>query len=57
LPLKEADLKTVESYKKALKLDVSKLASGNVKFWIYKGVELPTASACVFRRMAISIPK
>jgi hypothetical protein len=30
LPLKEADLKTVESYKKALKLDVSKLASGNV---------------------------
>jgi len=44
LPLKEADLKTVESYKKALKLDVSKLASGNVKFWIYKGVELPTAS-------------
>ena len=43
MPLKESDLKDAESYKKASRQDLSKLASGNTKFWIYKDVELPAA--------------
>jgi hypothetical protein len=44
MPLKESDLKDAESYKKASRLDLSKLSSGNAKFWVYKDVELPGAS-------------
>jgi hypothetical protein len=44
MPLKEADLKDAETYKKASRLDLSKVVSGNPKFWVYKDVELPTAS-------------
>ncbi len=45
MPLKTDDLKTVETYKKAMKLEASKIgSSGNTKFWVYKDVELPTAS-------------
>ena len=45
MSLKADDLKTVESYKKAIKLDFTKLsAQGNTRFWIYKDIELPTAS-------------
>jgi hypothetical protein len=45
LPLKTDDLKTVENYKKAIKNDLPKIsAQGNTKFWIYKDVELSTAS-------------
>jgi hypothetical protein len=45
MPLKIDDLKTVESYKKAIKQDVTRIsASGNTKFWIYKDIELPAAS-------------
>src|ERR1035438_1295284 len=44
MPLKEPDLKDVDTYKKASRLDLPKVASGNAKFWIYKDVELPNAS-------------
>jgi len=45
MPLKSDDLKTVESYKKGIKTDLPKIsAAGNTKFWIYKDIELPTAS-------------
>jgi len=45
MPLKVEDLKTTETYKKAMKVDVSKITpSGNIKFWFYRDVELPTAS-------------
>ena len=45
MPLKIDDLKTVESYKKAVKQEATKItALGKTKFWIYKDVELPTAS-------------
>ena len=45
MPLKIDDLKTVENYKKAIKQDLSKISTqGNTKFWIYKDIELPTAS-------------
>jgi hypothetical protein len=44
MPLKETDLKDAETYKKASHLDLSKVVSGNPKFWIYKDVELPNAS-------------
>lgn len=45
MPFKPEDLKTVETYKKALKRDLPRItAAGNLKFWIYKDVELPTAS-------------
>jgi len=40
VPLKEADLKDLETYKKAIRLDLSKISSGNCKFWLYKDVEL-----------------
>jgi hypothetical protein len=40
VPLKETDLKDLETYKKALRQDLSKISSGNCKFWIYKDVEL-----------------
>ena len=44
MPLKTDDLKTVDSYKKALKVDGAKLTpGGKIKFWVYKDVELPTA--------------
>ena len=43
MPLKPADLKTIEAYKKAIRMDLPKLASG-AKFWIYKDVELPNSS-------------
>jgi hypothetical protein len=42
LPLKEADLKTFEAYKKAIRQDVTKIsAGGKTKFWVYKDIELP----------------
>jgi len=44
MPLKEADLKDSDAYKKASRLDLSKLASGNARFWVYKDVELPNSS-------------
>jgi hypothetical protein len=44
MPLKEPDLKDTETYKKASRVDLPKIASGNAKFWIYKDVELPNAS-------------
>jgi len=44
MPLKEPDLKNTETYKKASRLDLPKVAAGNAKFWLYKDVELPNAS-------------
>jgi hypothetical protein len=45
MPLKTEDLNTVENYKKAIKHEAGKIgAAGNIKFWIYKDVELPTAA-------------
>jgi hypothetical protein len=44
MPLKEADLKDAETYKKSSRLDLPKVVSGNPKFWVYKDVELPNAS-------------
>jgi hypothetical protein len=45
MPLKPDDLKTFEAYKKAIKQDLSKISKqGNTKFWVYKDIELPTAS-------------
>jgi len=44
MPLKEPDLKDTETYKKASRVDLPKIASGNAKFWIYKDVELPNTS-------------
>jgi hypothetical protein len=44
MPLKELDLKDTDAYKKASRVDLPKVASGNAKFWIYKDVELPNAS-------------
>jgi hypothetical protein len=45
MPLKTDDLKTLEAYKKAIKLDLTKITKqGNTKFWVYKDIELPTAS-------------
>src|SRR3974377_966643 len=45
VPLKIEDLKTVEAYKKAIKSDVGKISpSSTTKFWVYRDVELPTAS-------------
>jgi len=44
VPLKEADLKDTDTYKKASRVDLPKIASGNAKFWIYKDVELPNTS-------------
>src|ERR1700722_13096099 len=45
MPLKTDDLKTFEAYKKAIKQDLSKISKqGNTKFWVYKDIELPTAS-------------
>jgi hypothetical protein len=42
VPLKEADLKTFEAYKKAVRQDVTKITNnGKTKFWVYKDVELP----------------
>ena len=41
MPLKADDLKTVEAYKKAMKMEATKITpSGNTKFWIYRDVEL-----------------
>jgi hypothetical protein len=44
MALKEIDLKTVESYKKAIKSEAVKISQGEAKtkFWIYKDLELPT---------------
>jgi hypothetical protein len=45
VPLKLDDLKTFEAYKRAVKQDLTKIsAQGQTKFWVYKDVELPTAS-------------
>lgn len=45
MALEAADLKTVESYKKASKRDAAKITAANkTKFWLYKDVTLPTAS-------------
>jgi hypothetical protein len=44
MPLKELDLKDTDTYKKASRVDLSKVASGNAKFWIYKDVELTNTS-------------
>ena len=43
MPLKEPDLKDADSYKKASRRHLSEVASGKVKFWIYKDVELGSA--------------
>ncbi len=44
MPLKASDLKTVDSYKK-VKADGAKIIPGsNIKFWVYRDVELPTAN-------------
>ena len=44
MPLKEVDLKTFESYKKAVHSDVTKITdSSKTKFWVYKDIELPDA--------------
>jgi hypothetical protein len=44
MALKDIDLKTVESYKKAMKSEAVKISPGEAKtkFWIYKDLELPT---------------
>lgn len=45
LPLKIDDLKTLDTYKKALKVDGARISpGGKTRFWIYRDVELPTAS-------------
>src|SRR5580692_4307655 len=44
MPLKEPDLKDTDTYKKASRMDLSKIAAGSAKFWIYKDVELPNTS-------------
>jgi hypothetical protein len=44
VPLKEADLKDTDSYKKASRMDMPKVAAGNAKFFVYKDVELPNSS-------------
>src|ERR1700679_3283388 len=45
MPLKIDDLKTLENYKKAIKQDLTKIsAQGNTRFWVFKDIELPTAS-------------
>ena len=42
LPLKEVDLKTIATYKKAIHQDVTKITdSSAIKFWVYKDIELP----------------
>jgi hypothetical protein len=44
MALKDIDLKSVESYKKAMKSEALKISQGDArtKFWIYKDLELPT---------------
>lgn len=43
MPLKPDDLKSIDAYKKAIKMDASKIStSGGTKFWLYKDVELPS---------------
>src|ERR1700761_790339 len=45
MPLKPDDLKTIETYKKAMKVEATKInKSGNTKFWMYRDVELAGAS-------------
>jgi len=44
MPLRETDLTDAESYKKASRQDLAKIAAGNARFWIYKDVELGAAS-------------
>jgi hypothetical protein len=44
MPLKEPDLKDTDTYKKASRQDLSKVAAGNAKFWIFKDVELLNTS-------------
>ena len=45
MPLKTEDLKTVENYRKAIKLEAGRIKpSGDTRFWVYRDVELPTAS-------------
>jgi hypothetical protein len=44
MPLKEPDLKDTDTYKKASRMDLPKVAAGNAKFFIYKDVELPHTS-------------
>jgi len=42
LPLKEVDVKTIGAYKKAIHQDASKITdSTEIKFWVYKDIELP----------------
>lgn len=43
MPLKQVDLKTFDTYKKAIRMDLPKLVTG-AKFWIYKDVELLNSS-------------
>lgn len=40
MPLKEADLKNTDTYKKASRQDLPRIATGKAKFWVYKDVEL-----------------
>ena len=43
MPLKADDLKSIDTYKKAIKMDAAKInASGGTKFWVYRDVELPS---------------
>src|SRR5437016_1678187 len=45
MPLDAASLKSVESYKRAMKLDAAKfIANGRSKFWLYRDIVLPTAA-------------
>ncbi len=45
MPLKDIDVKTFESYKKAIHQDVTKISdTSKVKFWVYKDIELPDAT-------------
>jgi hypothetical protein len=45
MPLQEADVKTFEAYKKAIRQEANRIkADGTTKFWLYAAVELPTAA-------------
>jgi hypothetical protein len=43
MTLKSADLKSVESYKTAIKAEAKKIPIAGTEFWAYKDVELPNA--------------
>jgi hypothetical protein len=43
VPVKDADLKNFDSYKRAIRADLPRIAAGNCKFFLFKDVELPNA--------------